>query len=346
MAEGISLDFEKERRLPAQHFSVTTAPGLTLSLLPLLSRFMNVETPLSFWIGFNLAVLVLLVLDLTVLNRKQQAPGMVESLVTTAVWVALAVGFGCWIAYEEGWGKGSEFFTGYVIEYSLSVDNLFLFILIFANFKVAPDQQRRLLFWGIIGALIMRGIMIGAGVALLETFSWLIYLFGAYIIYAGFGMLFHKQDVDVETMPVVHIARRVLPLSAGDHQGLFLKRENGQLKFTILFLVLLVVEFTDLIFALDSIPAIFGVTRDPFIVYTSNVCAILGIRSLYFVLAGAVASLVYLHIGLALVLIFIGAKMAGEHFFHVTTVQSLLIVGSILTVSIVASLIKTKGKVG
>ncbi len=307
---------------------------------------MNVETPLSFWIGFNLAVLVLLVLDLTVLNRKQQAPGMVESLVTTAVWVALAVGFGCWIAYEEGWGKGSEFFTGYVIEYSLSVDNLFLFILIFANFKVAPDQQRRLLFWGIIGALIMRGIMIGAGVALLETFSWLIYLFGAYIIYAGFGMLFHKQDVDVETMPVVHIARRVLPLSAGDHQGLFLKRENGQLKFTILFLVLLVVEFTDLIFALDSIPAIFGVTRDPFIVYTSNVCAILGLRSLYFVLAGAVASLVYLHIGLALVLIFIGAKMAGEHFFHVTTVQSLLIVGSILTVSIVASLIKTKGKVG
>lgn len=301
----------------------------------------HVETPVSFWIGFNLAVIVLLVLDLTVLNRKERAPSMLESLVTTAVWISLAVGFGLWVFSEEGSAKASEFFTGYVIEYSLSVDNLFLFVLIFANFQVAPDQQRRLLFWGVIGALVMRGVMIGAGVKLLENFEWLIYLFGAYIIYAGFGMLFHKPNIDVEKLQMVKWARRVLPISYGPHGGHFVVRENGQLRFTLLFLVLLVVEFTDLIFALDSIPAIFGVTRDPFIVYTSNVCAVLGLRSLYFVLAGAVNSLVYLHVGLAFVLIFIGAKMAGDHFLHVPTELSLFIVGGILGVSVVASLIKT-----
>lgn len=301
----------------------------------------HVATPLSFWIGFNLAVLALLFFDLFVLNRKAHVPSMVESLITTVGWIALAVGFGLWVGYDRGWTTGSEFFTGYVIEYSLSVDNLFLFVLIFANFKVTPQDQRRLLFWGIMGALVMRGIMIGAGVALLERFSWLIYLFGAYIIYAGVNMLFHKSDVDVETMPAVRWARKFLPISKGHHGGRFMTKQDGKIKFTILFLVLVVVEFTDLIFALDSIPAIFGITKDPFIVYTSNVCAILGLRSLYFVLAGAVTSLVYLHIGLALVLIFIGAKMAGEHFYHVPTLLSLGIVGAILTVAIVASLVKT-----
>lgn len=300
-----------------------------------------VETPLAFWIWFNAAVLTLLVLDLTVLNRHRTPPSMKESLVTTAVWISLAVGFGLWLTHEEGLTKGTEFFTGYVIEYSLSVDNLFLFVLIFANFQVNPEQQRRLLFWGVIGALVMRGIMIGAGVALLDRFEWLIYLFGGYIIYAGFGMLFHKKNVDVEGMTLVKVARRVLPISTGDHQGRFIVKQAGRSRFTILFLVLLVVEFTDLIFALDSIPAIFGITRDPFIVYTSNVCAVLGLRSLYFVLAGAIKSLVYLHIGLAFVLIFIGAKMAGDHLFHVSTPLSLTIVGTILGISMIASLIKT-----
>jgi len=299
------------------------------------------ETPYSFWIGFNIAVVTLLILDLTVLNRAERGPSMRESILTTLVWVALAVGFGFWLARESGWSKGSEFFTGYVIEYSLSVDNLFLFVLIFANFRVSAAEQRRLLFWGVIGALIMRGIMIGAGVALLSRFSWLIYLFGAYIIYAGFSMLFHKEEVEVETLTVVRVARRLLPMSSGNHGGRFFLREAGRFKFTILFLVLLAVEFTDLIFALDSIPAIFGVTRDPFIVYTSNVCAILGLRSLYFVLARFVKTLVYLHVGLAIVLIFIGAKMALEGIFHISTVVSLLIVGGIVAVSIVASLIKT-----
>jgi tellurite resistance protein TerC len=300
------------------------------------------ETPLSFWFGFNIAVVVLLVLDMTVLRQEKREPSMRESVLTTLVWVALAVGFGFWLTGRQGSERGSEFFTGYVIEYSLSMDNLFLFVLIFSNFRVAPDQQRRLLFWGVIGALVMRGVMIGAGVALLEKFAWLIYLFGAYILYAGVNMLCHKPDVDVEKMRVVQLARRFLPVSSGDHNGRFVVREAGRMKFTLLFLVLLVVELTDLIFALDSIPAIFGVTRDPFIVYTSNVCAVLGLRSLYFVLAGAVKSLVYLHAGLACVLIFIGAKMVGEHFLHLPTEMSLFIVGGILAVAVAASLLKPK----
>jgi tellurite resistance protein TerC len=303
------------------------------------------ETPFSFWFGFNIAVVVLLVLDLTVLHQERRAPSMRESILTALVWVALAVSFGFWLAWHEGWTKGSEFFTGYVIEYSLSMDNLFLFVLIFSNFRVAPDQQRRLLFWGVIGALVMRGAMIGAGVALLRTFEWVIYLFGAYILYTGFHMLFHqaKAEVKVERHLVVRFAQRFLPLSSGDHGGRFVVREGGRLKLTLLFLVLIVVEVTDLIFALDSIPAIFGVTRDSFIVYTSNVCAILGLRSLYFVLAGAVKSLVYLHTGLACVLIFIGAKMVCGNLIPISTELSLLIVGGILGVAVAASLLKTKG---
>lgn len=299
-------------------------------------------TPLIFWIGFNAAVVVLLVLDLTVLNRKGGTPSMKESIVTTLVWVALAVGFGGWVITHSGWSKGSEFFTGYVIEYALSVDNLFLFVLIFTNFRVVPEQQRRLLFWGVIGALFMRGVMIGVGTSLLQRFEWITYLFGAYILYAGVGMLFHRPEADVEKMRVVRTARTFLPLATGAHGGRFIVRQDGRTRFTMLFLVLLVVEFTDLVFALDSIPAIFGVTRDPFIVYTSNVCAVLGLRSLYFLLAGAVKSLVYLHFGLAAILIFIGAKMLGEHVVPVSTLFSLAIVGGILVVSVAASLLKTQ----
>jgi len=289
-------------------------------------------------------VLVLLTLDLTVLHRKRHAISIRESLVTTLGWIALAVGFGFWIIHEEGSQKGLEFFTGYLIEYALSLDNIFIFVLVFTSFKVAPDQQHRLLFWGVLGALVMRGAMILAGTALLRSFEWIIYVFGAYILYAGFQMLFHqsKAEVNVEHQLVVRLARRFLPLSSGDHGGHFIVREKGRLKLTLLFLVLVVIELTDLVFALDSIPAIFGVTKDPFIVYTSNVCAILGLRSLYFLLAGAVKSLVYLHTGLACVLIFIGAKMVGEHFVPIPTGISLLIVGGILGIAVAASLLKTK----
>jgi tellurite resistance protein TerC len=300
-----------------------------------------VETPFSFWLGFNLAVAALLALDLTLLHRDRKPPTLVASLVNTLVWVALAVGFGFWIVHEGGWKKGTEFFTGYLIEYSLSVDNLFLFVLIFTNFRVAPAQQRRLLFWGVIGALVMRGLMIWAGAALLHQFEWVIYLFGAYIVYAGVRMLVHKAEPDVEKMTVVRVARQVLPMSTGDPGDRFFTREGGRFKFTLLFLVLIAVELTDLVFALDSIPAIFGVTRDTFIVYTSNVCAVLGLRSLYFLLANAVKHLVYLHLGLGFILIFIGAKMIGEEVVPISTEVSLFVVGGILVVSIVASLIKT-----
>jgi tellurite resistance protein TerC len=303
------------------------------------------ETPFSFWLGFNLAVAVLLVLDLTLLQREPKGPTLLQSLLTTLVWVALAVGFGFWIAHEAGWRKGTEFFTGYVIEYSLSVDNLFLFVLIFTNFHVPPGQQRRLLFWGVIGALVLRGLMILAGTVLLQKFEWIIYLFGAYILYAGVRMLVQREKPDVEKLRVVRVARAILPMSTGEPGDRFFTREGGRFKFTLLFLVLIAVEFTDLVFALDSIPAIFGVTKDSFIIYTSNVCAVLGLRSLYFLLANAVKHLVYLHIGLGFILIFIGAKMIGEHVVPISTEVSLFVVIGILAVSIVASLIKT-GKGG
>jgi tellurite resistance protein TerC len=300
------------------------------------------EAPLSFWFGFNIAVVLLLLLDLTVLNRKGRDPSMAESIVTTLVWVALACGFGLWLVLREGTGPGTAFFTGYVIEYSLSVDNLFLFVLIFSNFQVGRAQQRRLLLWGVVGALLMRGGMIGAGAALLQKFEWITYLFGAYIVYAGVAMFFHQPSADVEKMRVVRIARRFLPLAQGEHGHRFVVRQAGRTCFTMLFLVLIVVELTDLVFALDSIPAIFGVTRDPFIVYTSNVCAVLGLRSLYFVLAGMVKSLVYLHFGLACILVFIGGKMLSENFIHLSTQVSLLVVGGILALAVAASLLRTR----
>jgi tellurite resistance protein TerC len=300
------------------------------------------QTSLAFWIGFNAVVLALLVLNLKVLHREKRAISIRESLLTTLGWVVLAAGFGFWIMHQEGTDKGLEFFTGYVIEYALSIDNIFIFVLVFAAFQVAANQQHRLLFWGVLGALVMRGAMIGVGVALLRTFEWVIYLFGAYILYAGCKMFFHKaeKDVDVEQQFVVRMARRFLPLSSGDHGDRFVVREAGGLKFTLLFLVLVVLELTDLVFALDSIPAIFGVTTDPFIVYTSNICAILGLRSLYFLLASAVKSLVYLHFGLACVLVFIGAKMLAGSFYHISTDLSLIIVGGILSVAVIASLLK------
>lgn len=300
---------------------------------------------LVFWVAFNAIVLVLLVLDLCVLHRKQHVVSLREALLTTLGWVALAVAFGGWVVHEEGADKGLEFFTGYLIEYALSVDNIFIFVLIFASFQVAADHQHRLLFWGVLGALVMRGIMILAGTALLQQFAWLIYLFGAYIVYAGIQMLRHKTQINVEKMRVVRWARRFLPMNTGYHGGRMVVIEEGRLKFTLLFIVLLAVELTDLIFALDSIPAIFGVTTDPFIVYTSNVCAILGLRSLYFLLAGAMKSLSYLRIGLAFVLMFIGAKMVLSGVYHLPTSISLVVIGSILAVSIIASLLKPKGEV-
>ena len=294
------------------------------------------------WIIFSGGVVALLLLDLLLLRRQRLAVTTREALLSTLVWVGLSAGFGLWVTCHSGGAKGLEFFTGYVIEYTLSMDNIFVFVLIFASFQVDAAQQRRLLFWGVLGAMIMRGVMVGAGTALLARFVWITYVFGAYILYAGVAMLLPRKEKPLEEKFTVRAVRRFLPLSAEPNPAGFVTRENGQLKFTVLFLVLIVVELTDLVFALDSVPAVFGVTRDPFIVYTSNICAILGLRSLYFLLAGAMGRLHYLHLGLASVLVFIGAKMIGESFYPVPTGIALLIVAGILGLAIAASLLRPK----
>jgi tellurite resistance protein TerC len=297
--------------------------------------------PLTFWIGFNVAVLGLLALDLTVFHRGDGPRSLGQLLLATAAWILLAVGFGLWITHHAGTETGLKFFTGYLIEYALSMDNIFLFVLIFSAFGITAAAQHRVLFWGVLGAFLMRGAMILAGTALLRRFDWVIYLFGAYILYAGAGLFFRKKHTQVEDQLVVRLARRFLPLSRQANSERFTVREAGQLKVTLLFLVLIVIELTDLVFALDSIPAIFGVTTDPFIVYTSNVCAILGLRSLYFLLERAVTSLVYLQAGLGGVLVFIGGKMLAQDFVPISTIQSLVVVGGILVMAVVASLVKS-----
>jgi tellurite resistance protein TerC len=241
--------------------------------------------------------------------------------------------------------SGLEFLTGYLIEYALSVDNIFVFVLIFTYFKVPEKYQHRVLFWGIIGALVLRGVMIVAGSALVTRFAWTLYIFGAFLVFTGVKMAFQK-DEDVynpERDPILRLARRLVPVTDDYHGDKFFIRQpgkTGRLRYaaTPLFIVLLIVDTTDIIFATDSIPAIFAVTRDPFIVYTSNICAVLGLRALYFLLASVVDKFVYLKLGLSLVLVFIGGKMLLEHFVHLPIVASLGVVGAILAASIVASL--------
>lgn len=295
--------------------------------------------PLSLWIAFNAAIVVLLVVDLGLFSRHDRPPSMRRLVLTTLAWIVLAALFGGWIGLRAGGARSLEFFTGYVIEYALSLDNIFLFVLIFTAFGIAPARQRRVLFWGVLGALVMRGLMILAGLALLERFAWVFYVFGAYIVYAGVNLFVPRKHEKVEDRRVVKLARRLLPLGGDADSPHFVIRENGRLRFTLLFLVLIVVEVTDLVFALDSIPAIFGVTTDPFIVYTSNACAILGLRSLYFLLARAVKSLAFLQPGLGAVLVFIGVKMLLRKLVPIPTGLSLVVVGGILAVAIAASLI-------
>jgi tellurite resistance protein TerC len=305
-----------------------------------------VPAPLSSWIGFNLLVLVLLAADLALFGRSKTAPGMGRLVLATLAWIGVAAGVGVWIGARGGTQKGLDFLTGYLIEYALSLDNVLLFVLIFSSFGLTAARQRRVLYWGVAGALVMRGAMILAGVALIGRFSWIFYLFGAYIVYAGGSFFFPKKEQPVENLRAVRIARRVLPLNETDTSVRFVVRDGGRLRFTLLFLVLIVVETTDLVFAFDSIPAIFGVTTDPFIVYTSNACAVLGLRSLYFLLAHAVKNLVYLQPGLGVVLVFIGAKMLLRNLVPVTTAQSLVVVGAIFGITIAASLVHASRRKG
>jgi tellurite resistance protein TerC len=293
---------------------------------------------LPLWVGFNALVLLLLVLDLAVFHRRAHEVRLREAAVESFLWVALSLGFNFWILHSAGGEKGLQFLTGYLIEKSLSVDNIFVFVLVFKTFRVKPIYQHRVLFWGIFGALVMRGAMIGLGTALVNRFEWILYLFGLFLVFAGIRMLVHKNvEMHPDKNPVVRWAKKLFPVKS-DHEGQELwLHEAGRLVVTPLLLVLLVIESADLIFALDSIPAVFGVTRDPFIVYTSNVCAVLGLRAFYFLLASALPYFRYLDEGLSVVLIFVGAKMLAAPWVRVNTELALGIVASVLAISIIAS---------
>jgi len=297
------------------------------------------------WVGFNAVVLALLALDLGVLHRKSEKVSLKEAASWSAVWVALSLSFAFAVYHNLGRQAGLEFLTGYLIEYALSVDNIFVFVLIFSYFKVPEKYQHRVLFWGIIGALLLRGGMIVVGSALVSRFAWTLYIFGAFLFFTGLKMALQKENADYspEKDPVLRLVRKILPVTSQYHGESFFVKEpdkTGKIRWTAtpLFIVLIIVDTTDVIFATDSIPAIFAITRDPFIIYTSNICAVLGLRALYFLLASIVDKFVYLKLGLSLVLIFIGAKMLLEHFIHIPIVASLGVVAAVLLASILASL--------
>ncbi len=305
------------------------------------------EVPLVFWIGFLAFVLVMLALDLGVFNRKAHTVSVREAGAWTAVWVSLALLFNLGLYFVAGPQIGLEFLTGYLIEYSLSVDNIFVFVLIFSAFSVPSQFQHRVLFWGILGALIMRGAMIALGATLIENFHWVIYIFGAFLVFAGVRMFFSSEGdtVDLEKNAVLRFLRRVFPVTDGYREAKFTVLEGGRRMITPLLLVLVMIELTDLVFALDSIPAIFAITQEPFIVFTSNIFAILGLRSLYFLLAGVIHKFVYLRYGLAFVLTFVGVKMLVEYFdVHIPILLSLGVIVGALATSIIASLLSPKSK--
>jgi tellurite resistance protein TerC len=297
------------------------------------------------WIAFNALVLALLALDLGVFNRKAHAVTVREALGWSAVWIALAIGFGLWIGSAMGRQSMLEFYAGYLVEQALSVDNLFVFILIFGYFGIPSELQHRVLFWGIIGALFMRGAMIGAGAVLIAQFHWIIYVFGAFLVFTGAKMAFGgDSEIEPESNPVIRLLRRFLPITTTFHGERFFVRERidgtaARLVATPLFVVLALVETTDVVFAVDSIPAIFGVTRNPFLVFTSNVFAILGLRSMYFVLAGVIGKFHLLKYGLALVLVFVGTKMLVSELWSVGIGVSLGVVGALLAGSALLSLV-------
>ena len=302
------------------------------------------DSTTGLWLGFSIFILLMLSLDLGLFNRKAHHITYREASVWSGVWISLAAVFAGIVFWYQGTDRGMEFITGYVIELSLSVDNLFVFLLIFSYFKVPARFQHRVLFWGVMGALIMRLTMIFIGAALIHRFEWIIYIFGAFLVYTGIRMFTQKEtEIEPEDNPVVRLVTRFIPIVRHYDEQKFFTRVNGKLVGTLLLLVLVVVEFTDLIFAVDSIPAIFAITTNTFIVYTSNVFAILGLRSMYFLLAGVVEKFHYLKMGLAIVLTFIGIKMlllaVGV---KIPILLSLIVVAVVLTSSVLASLLRPK----
>ena len=300
----------------------------------------------ALFIAFNAGVLAVLAIDLGVFNKKAHAATVKEAASWSAVWISLSLGFAGLILYLYGKQPALEFVTGYVIEYSLSVDNIFVIVLIFSYFRIPDKYQHRVLFWGIMGALLMRGGMIAGGALLIERFHWVIYVFGAFLIFTGIRMATHDEsDIEPEANPILRLVRRVIPITH-DYRGqeFFVKEAPTRgaapvIMATPLFVVLVLVETTDLIFAVDSIPAIFAVTRDPFLVYTSNVCAILGLRSLYFLLAGVINKFHLLKLGIAAVLTFVGVKMLLSGYYEIPIHLSLLVIVGVLGASVAASIL-------
>ncbi len=304
------------------------------------------EVNTLFWIGFHVIIFAVLAFDLGVVSKNAHKVALREALIWSGVWILLALIFNAFILFEFGKTKALEFLTGYVIEYSLSVDNIFVFILIFSYFAVKPQYQHKILFWGILGALVMRGIFIFAGVTLINRFHWVVLIFGGFLVFSGLKMLFQKETTSVspEKNALVRLFRRLLPVTEMLHDDKLIVRLDKKFYATPLFLVLLVIESTDLIFAVDSIPAILAISKDSFIVYTSNIFAILGLRSLYFAVSGIMGYFRFLKTGLALVLSFVGIKMLASYFhLEIPILVSLSIIVSILVISILASvLIKEK----
>ena len=293
------------------------------------------------WVGFLIFVATMLALDLGVFNRKSHVVSVKEALVWCGVWFALAMGFNLLVSAKMGPQSGLEFFTGYIVELCLSVDNVFVFIVIFQYFRVEPRYQHRVLFWGILGAVLMRAVFIFAGISLINTFHWIIFVFGAFLVYTGIKLAIPKKEDGFapEKNPLIKLARRLLPVTPHFEGGNFFVRPHGRLHATPLFIVLLVVETTDVMFALDSIPAVIAITRNEFIVFTSNIFAILGLRSLYFAVSGIMRLFRYLNVGLAIILVFIGVKMLASHYIDIPIKLSLGIIGSVLAISVLASVL-------
>jgi tellurite resistance protein TerC len=299
----------------------------------------SIGTPV-FWTAFVAVVLFLLALDLGIFHRKAHAVTIREALFWSLTWIILSLSFGIWVLHTFGKQNGLEFFTGYLIEYALSIDNVFVFILIFSYFKVPATLHHRVLFWGILGALLMRASFICVGAIAISAFHWVLYIFGAFLLFTGIKILRQGDtEVEPERNPVVRLFQRFVPMASGYESQRFFLRKAGKLTATPLALVLVTVEATDLVFATDSIPAIFGITQDPFIVYTSNVCAILGLRSMYFLLAAVIPRFVYLGPGLGLVLGFIGIKMLVSGVYVIPIGLSLGVVAAILAGAVVISLL-------
>lgn len=307
--------------------------------------FETVGTP-ALWAGFIVFVLAMLAVDLGVFHRKAHDVSMKEAGAWSAVWVALALSFNALVYVWFGSERALEFTTGYLIEKALAVDNIFVFVVLFAAFAIPSIYQHRVLFWGVLGALVMRAAFILAGGAFIQRFHWAMYVFGGVLAITGVKLLLQRhQELHPERNVLVRAFQRILPVSHEPSGGKFIVRKDGRLMATTLLVALVAVEVTDLVFAVDSIPAIFAVTTDPFIVFTSNIFAILGLRSLYFLLAGVITKFAYLKVGLSFVLIFVGAKMLAMDFYKVPIGASLAIIASILGLSIVASILKSPAAV-